>query len=88
MKKYKCPCCGYYTLEDEEGHFDICPVCFWEDVFCKKKMHKVAKKNTQYCKKKYTKNVYFFIDSLLSVLLCNFDRQILINGCGVSICQS
>ena len=57
-------------------------------VFCKKKMHKVAKKNTQYCKKKYTKNVYFFIDSLLSVLLCNFDRQISINGCGVSICQS
>ena len=30
-KKYKCPCCGYYTLEDEPGHFDICPVCFWED---------------------------------------------------------
>ena len=57
-------------------------------VFCKKKMHKVAKKNTQYCKKKYTKNVYFFIESLLSVLLCNFDRQISINGCGVSICQS
>lgn len=57
-------------------------------VFCKKKMHKVAKKNTQYCKKKYTKNVYFFIDSLLSVLLCNFDHQISINGCGVSICQS
>jgi hypothetical protein len=30
-KKYKCPCCGYYTLEDEPGHFDICPVCRWED---------------------------------------------------------
>lgn len=30
-KKYKCPCCGYYTLEDEPGHFDICPVCYWED---------------------------------------------------------
>jgi hypothetical protein len=30
-KKYKCPCCGYYTLEDEPGHFDICPVCGWED---------------------------------------------------------
>lgn len=30
-KKYKCPCCGYFTLENEPGHFDICPVCFWED---------------------------------------------------------
>ena len=29
-KKYKCPCCGYYTL-DNEGMYDICPVCFWED---------------------------------------------------------
>jgi len=30
-KKHRCPCCGYFTLEDEPGHFDICPVCFWED---------------------------------------------------------
>ncbi len=30
-KKYRCPCCGYFTLEDEPGHFDICPVCRWED---------------------------------------------------------
>lgn len=30
LKKYKCPCCGYYTL-DCEGMYDICPVCFWED---------------------------------------------------------
>lgn len=30
IKKYKCPCCGYYTL-DNEGLYDICPVCFWED---------------------------------------------------------
>jgi hypothetical protein len=29
-KKYKCPCCGYFTLDDEPGHFDICPVCYWE----------------------------------------------------------
>ena len=29
-KKYQCPCCGYYTLDDEPGHFDICPVCYWE----------------------------------------------------------
>lgn len=30
MKKYKCLCCGFYTL-DERGAYDICPVCFWED---------------------------------------------------------
>jgi len=30
MKKYKCLCCGYRTL-DERGEYDICPVCFWED---------------------------------------------------------
>lgn len=30
MKKYKCLCCGYQTLETR-GEFDICPVCFWED---------------------------------------------------------
>lgn len=28
--KYKCPCCGYYTLK-ELGVYDICPVCYWED---------------------------------------------------------
>lgn len=28
--RYRCPCCGYRTL-DERGSFDICPVCFWED---------------------------------------------------------
>ena len=30
-KKYKCPCCGYYTFEKKERSYDICPVCFWED---------------------------------------------------------
>lgn len=30
MKKYKCLCCGFRTL-DERGAYDICPVCFWED---------------------------------------------------------
>ncbi len=30
--KYKCPCCGYYTFEDQpNGTYDICEVCFWED---------------------------------------------------------
>lgn len=32
MNKYKCPCCGYYTLnEPPNGTYNICPVCFWED---------------------------------------------------------
>ena len=29
-EKYRCPCCGYFTLE-EVGTYEICPVCFWED---------------------------------------------------------
>lgn len=35
--KYRCPCCGYYTFENEpattlhDACFDICPVCYWED---------------------------------------------------------
>ena len=28
--KYRCPCCGYYTLPGA-GEYDICPVCYWED---------------------------------------------------------
>lgn len=30
MERFRCPCCGYYTLP-ERGGFDICEVCFWED---------------------------------------------------------
>ena len=29
-EKFKCPCCGYYTLPGA-GAYDVCPVCFWED---------------------------------------------------------
>ena len=28
--KYACPCCQYFTL-DEDHYYQICPVCFWED---------------------------------------------------------
>jgi hypothetical protein len=38
MVKYKCKCCGYYTLLEKPldphrypGTFEICPVCDWED---------------------------------------------------------
>jgi hypothetical protein len=30
--KYKCVCCGYYTLNiSPTNTFQICPICFWED---------------------------------------------------------
>ena len=28
--RFRCPCCDYVTLS-QRGHYDICPVCFWED---------------------------------------------------------
>ncbi|MEN9362634.1 MAG: hypothetical protein RL095_4169 [Verrucomicrobiota bacterium] len=28
----QCPCCGYLSIADgEDGLWDICPVCFWEN---------------------------------------------------------
>ena len=32
MEKYRCVCCGNYTLDEEPpGTFEICSVCYWED---------------------------------------------------------
>jgi hypothetical protein len=28
--RYRCPCCGYKTL-DAPGALVLCPVCWWED---------------------------------------------------------
>ena len=29
--KFRCRCCGYYTLDEmATGSYEICPVCFWE----------------------------------------------------------
>lgn len=28
--KHACPCCRFLTL-DEQGGFELCPVCYWED---------------------------------------------------------
>jgi hypothetical protein len=28
--RYRCPCCGYKTLE-APGTLQLCPVCWWED---------------------------------------------------------
>ena len=31
-KKFKCPCCDYYTLNIPLGNtFQLCEVCYWED---------------------------------------------------------
>ena len=31
-KRIKCPCCGYYTIDDDgcEVVTDICEVCYWQ----------------------------------------------------------
>jgi hypothetical protein len=29
--KLPCACCGYLTLGDSPGNYEICHVCFWED---------------------------------------------------------
>lgn len=30
--KYKCPCCGNYTLDEKPpGTFEVCSMCNWED---------------------------------------------------------
>lgn len=30
--KYRCPCCGYHTLDSRPpGSYELCPVCWWED---------------------------------------------------------
>lgn len=32
MKKYRCPCCGNFTLSEQPpGTYEICPICGWED---------------------------------------------------------
>ena len=32
MKRYPCPCCGYYTLARKPpGTYELCPVCYRED---------------------------------------------------------
>jgi Cysteine-rich CPCC len=28
---YTCPCCGYRTLSDSTGSYEICEICGWED---------------------------------------------------------
>ena len=29
-KMLPCPCCGNYTIIDDDLIVDICPVCFWQ----------------------------------------------------------
>lgn len=28
---FPCPCCGYLTLSEAPGSYEICGICFWED---------------------------------------------------------
>ena len=38
MKKYKCECCGYYTLTEEPPNtYEICKVCYWEEDYVQNK---------------------------------------------------
>jgi hypothetical protein len=30
---FPCPCCGFFTLNEQSPSDDICPVCFWQDDF-------------------------------------------------------
>lgn len=30
MKKLQCPCCGYYTIDNDDIIVDICEVCYWQ----------------------------------------------------------
>jgi hypothetical protein len=30
-EKYRCPCCGYKTLDPPPRGFEMCEVCFWVD---------------------------------------------------------
>ncbi len=30
-EKWPCPCCGFRTLTEGPGDYDLCRVCFWED---------------------------------------------------------
>ena len=31
MTKYKCACCGEYTLTEPAGYYEICENCGWEE---------------------------------------------------------
>ena len=30
-EKYRCPCCGYKTLDPPPHYYEICEVCYWQD---------------------------------------------------------
>jgi hypothetical protein len=30
-QRYPCVCCGYLTLSERPGSYEICKICFWED---------------------------------------------------------
>jgi hypothetical protein len=30
-RQYPCPCCGFFTHDEEPGDFEYCDVCGWQD---------------------------------------------------------
>jgi hypothetical protein len=30
-RRFTCPCCGYLSLSEWPGSYDVCKICFWED---------------------------------------------------------
>lgn len=47
-RRYKCICCGYFTLigeTEEDIAWDICPVCYWENDISEEKPSKYSGAN-------------------------------------------
>lgn len=49
FEKIKCPCCGYFTIENnDEIIVEICEVCFWQyDLVAHKNSTKIIGPNNQ-----------------------------------------
>ena len=55
-KKYKCPCCSYYTMDEPNGSYGICEVCFWEDDIAQDKDPELAGGANRVCLREAREN--------------------------------